>query len=166
MYTLGGISLSVFLLRFVVFTFEESPKFLLSKGKDEEAIAVLQSIAKTNKRECQITLDTFAELEDASGVQDSGGGNAKTTFKEKAHAEGRRLRTLFSSATLTRLTILVWIIYAFDYWGFSVAGKLPQLSISIHTLRLTHLQELFYPQFSNERTPQSMLVSQKPIATT
>jgi len=49
MFTLGCITLLIFILRFVVFTFRESPKYLLSKGFDAHALDVLYSIAKFNK---------------------------------------------------------------------------------------------------------------------
>jgi hypothetical protein len=41
MFTLGGITLFVFVLRFAIFTFLESPKFLFGKGEDGEALKVL-----------------------------------------------------------------------------------------------------------------------------
>jgi hypothetical protein len=46
---LGLMTLTVFFLRFFVFRFYESPKFLLSKGREAEAIEVLHKIAKFNK---------------------------------------------------------------------------------------------------------------------
>jgi hypothetical protein len=142
MFTLGGISLVVFILRFVVFTFEESPKFLLGKGKDEAALKVLHKVAKTNKRECNITMETFAALsrsptspplsdngaalETTSGtpmLELPGGVKLKiASLLQKARFEIVRIKMLFATPTLVRLTLLVWVIYAFDYWGFSVAG--------------------------------------------
>jgi hypothetical protein len=38
MFTLGGITLLVFALRFVVFKFQESPKFLIGKGKTRKLL--------------------------------------------------------------------------------------------------------------------------------
>ncbi len=137
-FTLGGISLSVFLLRFVVFTFQESPKFLLGKGKDEDAIRVLHEVAKTNGRECNITIETFDALTNASSNDFSpteehisgtptlelcrGFRLEKSRVAQKVKSEFSRVKILFSTPPLARLTILVWIIYAFDYWGFSIAG--------------------------------------------
>ena len=63
LYTLGAITLFVFFLRFVVFRFQESPKFLIYRGNDEKAIEVLHNIAKTNKRTCGITMATLENLE-------------------------------------------------------------------------------------------------------
>ena len=133
LFTLGAITLVVFCLRFVAFRFQESPKFLLYRGRDDEAVKVLHNIARFNGRESSITLKVFAALKDDNpsaggpphGKSTIGAGTnqAKATFTEKAKLELSRYKMLFSGATMARLTILVWITYMFDYWGFSVAGK-------------------------------------------
>ena len=64
MITLGAITLLIFLLRFVVFHFRESPKFLLAKGHDAHALDVLYSIAKFNKRPMpKLNLEDFHALD-------------------------------------------------------------------------------------------------------
>ena len=45
---MGGISMIEFFLRFVVFTIYESPKFLMGKGRDEEAVMVVHEVARRN----------------------------------------------------------------------------------------------------------------------
>ncbi len=49
--------------------------------------------------------------------------NAK--FTQNLKSELARISILFSTPTLTCLTILEWIIHGFDYrgWGFSNAGE-------------------------------------------
>lgn len=133
LFTLGAITLVVFCLRFVVFRFQESPKFLLYRGRDDEAVTVLHNIARFNGRESTITTEVFAALADnkssAGSLQHgkptvgAGTNEVKATFTEKVRLELSRYKMLFSGATMARLTILVWITYMFDYWGFSVAGK-------------------------------------------
>jgi MFS family permease len=134
LFTLGGITMAVFFLRFVVFRFQESPKFLLYRGKDEKAVQVLQNIAKYNGKISSVTLETFAALsgDDCSTgtassskpIMGAGTQQATATFREKVKIELERYKLLFKNATITRLTILIWIIYIFDYWGFSIAGGL------------------------------------------
>lgn len=131
--TTGGICLSIFLLRFFVFRFQESPKFLLSRGHDEKAVEVLHCIALFNKRESTVTMDVFAALTDEglpNGTDHTGsptlGADTKRlnhSLGHKAKIELARYKVLFSTATMARLTILVWITYMFDYWGFSISGK-------------------------------------------
>ncbi len=142
--TTGAITLGIFLLRFVLFRFQESPKFLLSKGKDGKAIEVLQYIARFNRRENHITLEDFTRLSDEDSL-DSFAGNQgpegpglnpkklKKTFGEKFLTEAKRFKILFSSVTMTRLTLLIWLTYAFDYWGFTIAGMC-HLSTHYHSM--------------------------------
>lgn len=54
-FTLGSVSIVVFISRYVFFNFKESPKFYVQKGQNDKAIVVLQSIAKKNKKHCGLT---------------------------------------------------------------------------------------------------------------
>lgn len=132
MFTLGAITLFIFFLRFVIFNFKESPKFLVYRGKDAKAIEVLQHVAKVNKRECGVTLADFEALtaEDAStssGTELFGTGDKQLSLSliEKVKLEGARYAMLFKGWQMARLTLLVWLIYICDFWGFSLAGKSP-----------------------------------------
>ncbi|OAL03813.1 MFS general substrate transporter [Phaeosphaeriaceae sp. SRC1lsM3a] len=138
LFTLGGITLLVFFLRFVIFRFQESPKFLLYRGRDDKAIQVLHNVAKFNKRTCSLTLEHLEALErdfdsihSGNSIKPMLGGGAKqlqTTWMEKIKLEGDRFKILFSSVQMTRLTLLVWLTYICDYWGFTVAGSfLPKI---------------------------------------
>ena len=132
LFTLGAICLFIFFLRFVVFRFQESPKFLLYRGKDEKAVKVMQHIARFNGCESAVTMEAFAALTDedasfGSRTSDSpvlGGGTKQLqgSFTDKVKLEFVRYKILFANSTIARLTILVWITYIFDYWGFSIAG--------------------------------------------
>lgn len=132
LFTLGAICLFVFFLRFVVFRFQESPKYLLYRGKDEKAVQVLHNIAKFNGRRSTVTMAVFAALteEDSSvgsteigkPILGAGSKQLKSSFGEKVKIELARYKLLFANPAIARLTILVWITYMFDYWGFSIAG--------------------------------------------
>ncbi|KAK0546774.1 hypothetical protein OC846_005133 [Tilletia horrida] len=65
MLVMGAITLGVFCLRFLVFRFHETPQFLISVGKDEEAIKVMQQIAKQNKKQhiMTLTLEDFQRVD-------------------------------------------------------------------------------------------------------
>jgi MFS family permease len=45
---MGFISMVEFFLRFVVFTIYESPKFLMGKGRDEDAVKIVHEVARRN----------------------------------------------------------------------------------------------------------------------
>ncbi|TKX22375.1 MFS transporter-like protein 99 [Elsinoe australis] len=129
MFTLGALTLFVFFLRFVVFRFKESPKFLLYRGKDAKAVEVLEYIAKFNKRSCGVTLAHFESLTNdhsstASGTELLGTGAKQLSLSlgAKLKLELYRYALLFKGWQMTRLTILVWLTYICDYWGFTLAG--------------------------------------------
>jgi MFS family permease len=130
LFTLGGITILVFILRSVIFRFQESPKFLIYRGKDAEAIEVLHTMAKYNRQTCCLNLEDLEALERQVDSSQStgpmlGGGikQLKSTWMETLQLEGDRFKLLFSSFQMTRLTLLVWLTYICDYWGFTVAGK-------------------------------------------
>ncbi|KAF2083523.1 MFS general substrate transporter [Saccharata proteae CBS 121410] len=138
MFTLGGITIFTFVMRTLIFSMKESPKYLVYRGQDEKAVRVLEHISKVNKRECGVTLAMFQELETehervASGssakpVLGGGAGQADLTLKQKLSLEMDRYKLLFNGWQVTRVTILVWLTYIMDYWGFTVAGSyLPRI---------------------------------------
>ena len=45
---MGGISMVEFIIRFGFFTIHESPKYLMGKGRDEDAIRVVHDVARRN----------------------------------------------------------------------------------------------------------------------
>lgn len=135
LFTLGAATWAVFILRSILFRFQESPKFLVYRGKDAEAVEVLQAVAAYNGRICNLTLEDLAKVEReynmAHGhraVLGSGTQQLASSWWEKMCIEGDRFKILFSSFQMSRLTLLVWMTYICDYWGFTVAGSyLPQI---------------------------------------
>ncbi|PWN34086.1 MFS general substrate transporter [Meira miltonrushii] len=151
LFTLGAITMGIFLLRFLVFTFHESPAFLINQRRDEEAIAVVKRIAKTNKApQPQFTIQDFQEIDRRcaelhGGSEDSdeddlvspgnGGSVRRETYLQSFRRASRtfvtqfkNLRILFRSPIMARATILLWLTYMADFWGFNIAGFfLPQI---------------------------------------
>ena len=120
MVTLGAITIFVFIARFVLFRFRESPKYLLCRGKDEMAAESLEYIANYNKVACSVTLESFTEIEGDDSSPDSSDSESRIllrsgtkpqgpTFWERAKIELVRLRVLFGSLSMAWLTICVWI---------------------------------------------------------
>ncbi|KAG5643086.1 hypothetical protein DXG03_001581 [Asterophora parasitica] len=62
-YTLGAMTFLMFILRFVVFDLQESSKYYIAKGRDEDAIAVLNHIAKRNGKTISLTIEKFRAVE-------------------------------------------------------------------------------------------------------
>lgn len=60
--SLGAITFAMFLCRFFLFTFYESPKFLVSRGRQAEAVAAVQGIARKNRTTTWLTVELLNEL--------------------------------------------------------------------------------------------------------
>lgn len=135
MYTLGAITLFIFIMRFVVFRMQESPKYLVYRGQDEKAISSLDYVAKFNGQTNSLTLKMLKDLEkpaSRSTSEDAApGAHASKSVVQQFKGEMTRYRLLFVNRDIATLTILVWLTYAFDFFGFTTAGEFPpRLDIS------------------------------------
>lgn len=135
--TLGALTLGIFLLRFFAFTFYESPKYLLAKGHDEEAIEVLYKIAKFNKAPVpNLTIEDYRLLEQQALSETSMGSDEPLTgppqalnTKQQAKLVLRRfigqfkhLKGFFATKRMIWLSVTLWIAYMSLFWSFSIAG--------------------------------------------
>ncbi|KAI0786187.1 MFS general substrate transporter [Abortiporus biennis] len=122
-YAMGGLMLLLWVLRFFVFTLYESPKYLMGRGRDAEAVEVVRKVAEYNGIQGQITIDTLKEVEvagtlitedDKTGV--AGGGidtSAKGALKRKLMKfNGDHVRGLFATKKLAWSTSLLTVIWA------------------------------------------------------
>ncbi|GAA5909478.1 uncharacterized protein JCM6883_003959 [Sporobolomyces salmoneus] len=135
---LGALTLAIFLLRFFAFSFHESPKFLLAKGKDEEAIRILYKIAKFNKAPTpNLTIEDFRLLEAHAMSETSMGsdeplnGPQPTVLNTKQQAKTvltrfvgqfKHLKGFFATKRMIWLSVTLWIAYMSLFWSFSIAG--------------------------------------------
>ncbi|OAG10852.1 sugar transporter-like protein [Paraphaeosphaeria sporulosa] len=127
---LGCVTLIIFFLRFFVFTFHESPKFLLARGKEAEAIEVLHKIAKFNRAPPPaLTLEMFAALDEMDSNTSTVSVEGPRTRKEMARKVGRdigkelkRLKGVFANKLQCFTFILLAVAYMGDYWSFNLAG--------------------------------------------
>ena len=60
-------------IRFIAFTIYESPKYLMGKGKDEEAVKIVHEVARRNGKQSTLTVE---ELKACEAI---GGGTAVQT---------------------------------------------------------------------------------------
>lgn len=67
MIAMGLIAFAMFALRFFAFTLYESPKYLMGKGRDEEAVAVVHKIAAKNKKTSSLTVEKLTAYNDRLG---------------------------------------------------------------------------------------------------
>ncbi|KAF1961229.1 sugar transporter-like protein [Byssothecium circinans] len=129
---LGAMTLTVFFLRYFVFHFYESPKFLLSRGREAAAIEVLHKIAKFNRAPPpELTLEMFAAIDqmDSPSLEGTVAPNGTQTRAETATnvwkgflKEFKRLRSIFTNNLQCFIFVLLAIAYMGDYWSFNLAG--------------------------------------------
>jgi MFS family permease len=118
---LGGTTLFVFFLRFVVFTFRESPKFLVSRGRDAEAIDVLHKIAKFNRAPPPVlTVAHLAAVDDVAALSTDDQEiiarplGTMETLKRVLHNTAKsfdHLKALFTNKLQTFIFVLLAIAY-------------------------------------------------------
>ncbi|KAI0787248.1 MFS general substrate transporter [Irpex lacteus] len=115
-YTLGSLTFAMFICRYFIFTLQESPKFLIAIGHDEEAIEALQYIAKRNGKAISLTADRLLSF-----GRSQGRGTKESLFKtfknSFAHFSLSHVRPLFSRslAVNTTLLILIWGLIGLAY---------------------------------------------------
>lgn len=60
--TMGSLTIVMFICRFFLFHLYESPKFLLARGRQDEAVAAVHGIAYKNKTKTWLTVDILNEI--------------------------------------------------------------------------------------------------------
>ncbi|KAJ8077942.1 hypothetical protein PM082_000143 [Marasmius tenuissimus] len=120
-YTLGGVTMMMWVMRYAIFDLQESSKFYIAKGQDEKALKVLEHIARKNGREITLTLDRLrAVAGEQTGVADS---TARLTtlqiVKESLSSFNlSHVTPLFSTKRLainTSITIALWGLIGLAY---------------------------------------------------
>lgn len=100
--TLGAITFVMFLCRFFLFHLYESPKFLLSRGRQDEAVAAVHGIAYKNRKKTWLTVGILNEIggypEQASTRQDLNNKEIIERYLSKFSLE--RIRGLFVTKKL------------------------------------------------------------------
>lgn len=117
-WAFGGLTLAMFFLR-LFFRIYETPKYLLGKGLDKEAVDVVHKIAKRSGKDTWLTLMHFENIDAELGVADStevspsnqhlGHENIIRRNIEKYKPE--KITTLFSTPRLALSTILMLFLW-------------------------------------------------------
>lgn len=113
--TMGGLMLVLWGLRFLVFHLYESPKYLMGRGRDAEAVEVVHKVAEYNGVKSSLTLEQLSRAGTLPGEGNAGAGldtSAAAAVKRKlAVLGGEHVRALFATRKLaysTGLLIVLW----------------------------------------------------------
>jgi MFS family permease len=112
--TLGAITFTMFVARFFFFHLYESPKFLLSRGRQAEAVATVYGIAHYNKTTTWLTEDIMNQI---GGDPEATTEDVKmSTLEIVKHSLSRfsmkRFKTLFQDKKIGLTTGLLWFQWA------------------------------------------------------
>ncbi|KIW50104.1 hypothetical protein PV05_11724 [Exophiala xenobiotica] len=116
MYPMGAITLVAFFARFFLFHLQESPRYLTGQGRYQEAIDVLNEVAKYNGTTQPLTVADLGQVErdfaESHGIAPVNKKTAiKRTFAQFRPGGFKHVRALFSTKKLafsTSLILLVW----------------------------------------------------------
>ncbi|PTD09466.1 hypothetical protein HYE67_006410 [Fusarium culmorum] len=114
--TIGGLTLLMFLARFLLFKIYESPKYLMSKGRDEEAVKVMHTVAKKNGKTSTLTLEDLKACEPEGYVAQTDASAALKRYLEKVDIS--HIKALFVTRKLglsTGLIMSVWALIGLGY---------------------------------------------------
>jgi hypothetical protein len=128
MITLGLFAVVMGLIRILAFKIPESPRFLLSKGRDVDAVEAVNYIARYNGKQETLTIDMLQAI-DAQFAQASGAGIAAAQsskgltkmqlLKESlTDYESSNFKKLFKGrgmAQHTSVTFLIWLTLGIGY---------------------------------------------------
>ncbi|KAF2148108.1 putative sugar transporter [Myriangium duriaei CBS 260.36] len=104
---LGALSLAMSIIRAVVMRMQESPKWLLSRGKFDEAVSAVQAIGKINRAEFDFVLDE----------------SLRTGNLQQRESFGKHVSRLFTGPKRLRLMIclaLLWLMVGIGYPIYSI----------------------------------------------
>ncbi|KAL4873248.1 hypothetical protein BDV12DRAFT_160677 [Aspergillus spectabilis] len=127
--TLGAITFVMFICRFFLFHLYESPKFLLSRGRQEDAVAAVHGIAFKNGVKTWLTVDILNEIggypDEAAAPQTLDNKQIVTRYMDKFSL--KRIRGLFATKKLGVTTVILWFCWTTIGMGYPLFNAfLPQ----------------------------------------
>lgn len=127
--TMGGLTLLMWATRFFLFTIFESPKYLMGKGRDEEAVRIVHEVARRNKKTSPLTIEDLKACESVGEGQSAvNTSNAAAIKRQLQKINLDHVRALFSNKRLAFSTAMIMAV-----WGFSTSMLLFSLmQVLIH----------------------------------
>ncbi|KAI0373645.1 MFS general substrate transporter [Pilatotrama ljubarskyi] len=116
LYTMGGVMTLLFFIRFFFFHLFETPKFLMSRGRDAEAVEVVHQVARFNGKKSSLTLDMLTKYDavaktdgDVPPLDTSAMGSFLRTLRTFS---GSHVKSLFATPKLAFSTTILIVIWA------------------------------------------------------
>ncbi|KAI8992844.1 MFS general substrate transporter [Trametes punicea] len=112
LFTLGGMTLILWGIRFFVFPLYESPRYLVGRGRDAEAVDVVHQIARYNGRSCDLSVEDLVAAGNAVSESERGARRERPALLSRSSVfTVDHLKALFETPKLawsTSLLIFLW----------------------------------------------------------
>jgi hypothetical protein len=116
MFTGGALMFVMSALRILIIRLPETPKFLVTNGKEEELVAMLQKLASTYKRPCSLTLEGLQACGTAHTPEH--GGSKGSAVRGLGKSLVCHVKGLFSTKKLALSTCLIWLSWTLIGLGY------------------------------------------------
>lgn len=113
---MGGLTLLMFIARFFFFSIYESPKYLMGKGRDEEAVRIVHEVARRNGKTSNLTIEDLRSCEPEGYVAQTNASAAVKRHMEKL--DTKKVKVLFSTprmALSTGTMMAIWALIGLGY---------------------------------------------------
>jgi len=117
MITLGGLALTFAIIRIFVFKMPESPRYLLSKGRDAEAVESVNYVARRNGKPEPLSIAMFQAIDSQLGLAVNldegreGMSNMQIMKENLKDFKSANFKDLFATPKLARHTAIIWFIW-------------------------------------------------------
>lgn len=119
------------LARIFIIRLRETPKYLLTNGRDAEVVEILQGLAKSHNKSCSLTLEQLEACGELMGSENMGGGwKSKLNIRELlVHVRG-----LFLTKKMGISTGLIWFSWsliglAYPLYNVRFCGPVSRLRV-------------------------------------
>ncbi|CAG9970358.1 unnamed protein product [Clonostachys byssicola] len=118
MFTLGAAAVAFSLVRILVFKMPESPRYLLSKKRDAEAVEAVNYVARRNGKPEPLTLAMLNDIDIRLGNMTAGDDSSRVGLTRKqilkeniSDFKFSNIRQLFTTRPLIQHTTILWTIW-------------------------------------------------------
>ncbi|KAJ5257235.1 hypothetical protein N7478_013339 [Penicillium angulare] len=117
MITVGALSLAFTFIRIFAFKLPETPRYLLSQGRDQGAVDAVNYVARQNGKPEPLTIGMLRDIDARLGMivneeEPRTKLSVKEIISENMEAfRGGHYRALFATKKLARQTLIIWAIW-------------------------------------------------------
>ncbi|KAG7085904.1 hypothetical protein E1B28_003438 [Marasmius oreades] len=127
LFALGGLQLFMWCIRFFLFKFLESPRYLIAVGKDTEAVRVVHELARFNRTTSTLTVE---QLSGAGVVRVPFEGKGKVGLGDVVVRGAKNVGSLYRTKMLGLATTLLLAVRGLISLGTTLYGSfLPYMFI-------------------------------------